>query len=596
MTAMIALVTAPRATHSEMRILMGLHLPLTVALAILLGILPTSAAAAPTPANGPDDNALADPIRYLARVHASNFVGVTITNYGFLGNNFSSRSPSVEYPMGSGYEHLPRGGLWVGAQAVDDAGAFTGVTTSCLDAPVGPGSQGSSEFTPAGWDILARSSLVSSSYYDPQARSELDFIGSFSDLPPRQVANSDIHRPLNLLVRQEVYGWSWGGLEHSVFLRYVIRNQGSAALTNLWAGLYTEFASGSRADYVVWPPSASGSTTGGWYGKKWIQYDESLRLFREHYCFNQPVPGGCNLGHVPAWVGVKLLGVSPGSLADADKHVTLAAWNYAPGSTLRDEDVERYAIMSTGTIQDLSAPDLRPATGDPVELLAAGPFPSVAPGDSVIVDFALVGGAEIADLQGHARLAQEFYDSGFDIAVPVEASLVSADAEPGLVRLRWYTTQAAAGRWTVARAGDDAAWQPLGEAAAEGTDYLGFEDRSVTAGRRYGYRLETPDGAAFGETWVDVPGAAGFALLGIRPQPAGPGDLKVAFSLAEAGSVRLELFDAGGRCVRSRNLGRLEAGAHEASLERDTRIGAGIYFARLTQGARRASMRVVVLH
>jgi len=45
-------------------------------------------------------------------------------------------------------------------------------------------------------------------------------------------------------VRQEVYGWSYAGLEHSAFLRYVIRNQGSAALTNLWAGFYTELASG----------------------------------------------------------------------------------------------------------------------------------------------------------------------------------------------------------------------------------------------------------------------------------------------------------------------------------------------------------------
>ena len=135
----------------------------------------------------------------------------------------------------------------------------------------------------------------------------------------------------------------------------------------------------------------------------------------------------------------------------------------------------------------------------------------------------------------------------------------------------------------------------MGEATADGTDYVGFEDRSVTAGQRYGYRLETPDGAAFGETWVDVPGATSFALLGVRPQPAGPGDLKIAFSLAEAGPVRLELFDAGGRCVRSRNLGTLEGGSHLVDLERGTRIGAGIYFARLTQGGRSASLRVVVL-
>ena len=435
--------------------------PLILTFAILLGLSSPGVAGVPATASDPGAVALADSIRYSIKIANDNLLGTTITNYGFLGNNFLSRSPSLEYPLGSGWEHLVRGGLWVGAQAVDDAGAFTGVTTACLDGPAGTSAQYTTEFTPACLQIRERSTLGNSPFYDHDAVSEQDLIGFFSDLPARSFSPEN-HRPLNLLVRQEVHAWSWGGLEHSVFLRYVIRNQGTAALTDLWAGLYTELASGSRADYAVWPPSTSGSTTGSWYRKKWIQYDASLRLFREHYCYAQPVPGGCNLGHVPVWVGVELLGVSPGSLADAGKHVTLAAWDYAPGSPLRDQDVERYAIMSAGTIQDLSAVNLQPSTGDSNELLAAGPFPSVAAGDSVIVDFALVGGAEIADLQGHARLAQEFYDSGFDIAVPVEASLVSADAEPGLVRLRWYTTQAAAGRWTVARAGDDAAWRPLG--------------------------------------------------------------------------------------------------------------------------------------
>ena len=577
------------------------HLPLTLAFAILLGIPPANATGVPTPARGPVITALADSISFATRIHDGNLVGVTITNYGFIGNNFFTRAASLEYPLGSGYEHLVRGGLWVGAQAVDDAGAFTGVTTASTDEAQGPNSQNATEFTPADLGIRERSTLSSSPFYDPQAISEQDFIGSFSDLPARSVAGSEPSRPLNLLVRQEVYGWSFGGLEHSVFLHYVIRNQGSAGLTNLWAGLLTEFSSGCKKCYMNWPPSSGdASGMGGWFSKKWIAFDDSLGLLREHYCREFATPpavpeSGCDLEVAPYWVGLRYLGARGLAEDTTTRKLSFSAWGWSPGSAVRDEDAERYALMSTGLIQPVAGDSLLPYTGDPVELLAVGPFASIAPGDSVIVDFALVGGAEVADLQGHARLAQSFYDSGFDITVPVEAALVSADAEPGLVRLRWYTTRAASGRWTVARAGEDAAWRPLGEAAADGTDYVGFEDRSVTAGQRYGYRLETPEGATFGETWVDVPGAAGFALLGVRPQPAGPGDLRVAFSLAEAGPVRLELFDAGGRCVRSRDLGRLEAGAHQASLERGTRVGAGIYFVRLTQGARSASRRAVVL-
>ena len=83
---------------------------------------------------------LADSVSFAIKVTDSNLVGMTVTNYGFLGNNFISRSPSLEYPLGAGYEHLVRGGLWIGALAQDELGGFTGVSTGALD-----GSQGSGE-------------------------------------------------------------------------------------------------------------------------------------------------------------------------------------------------------------------------------------------------------------------------------------------------------------------------------------------------------------------------------------------------------------------------------------------------------------------
>ena len=38
----------------------------------------------------------ADSIAYAAKVANGNLVGVTITNYGFIGNNFISRDPSLK--------------------------------------------------------------------------------------------------------------------------------------------------------------------------------------------------------------------------------------------------------------------------------------------------------------------------------------------------------------------------------------------------------------------------------------------------------------------------------------------------------------------
>jgi hypothetical protein len=88
---------------------------------------------------------------------------------------------------------------------------------------------------------------------------------------------------------------------------------------------------------------------------------------------------------------------------------------------LRDEDTERYGLMSAGTIQDLSASDLQAPQGDPVNVLSVGPFAQINPGDSVTVDFAIVGGAGLEDpseIQRHATFAQRAYDRNYIVPIP----------------------------------------------------------------------------------------------------------------------------------------------------------------------------------
>lgn len=52
------------------------------------------------------------------------------------------------------------------------------------------------------------------------------------------------------------------------------------------------------------------------------------------------------------------------------------------------------------------------------------------------------------------------------------------------------------------------------------------------------------------------------------------------YSLPEANDVRFQLFDASGRLVEERNLGTLEAGSHELSID-GTTVGQGTFFYRL---------------
>jgi hypothetical protein len=374
---------------------------------------PAFARRASTPAPAAAQKTTADSILYKANVMNSNLVAINVTNYGFVGNSFSSRQPSMEYPAGSQFEHLVRGGLWIGAEAVDDSGSFIGVSTGALDGSNGSSAQSSTEYTPAGNDIVQRSTLIHNPHYSKRAVSELDEIGSFSDRPGKlpSVGNSERHRPINVLVRQENYSWSFSQFQHSVVFKFVITNLGPP-LANVWIGLYSELASGYKGEYAGWPPN------GPWFRKKYVQYDDSLRLFREHYCEQPPFPGGCNYGHVPYWAGIKLLGTHPQPLST--KQITLAAWNWSPGDTSRGTDDRRYRLMSSGQITDVSQPIYQsgPAGGDPVDVMAVGPFAQINPGDTVSVDFAFVGGNEVEDLQEHARFIQRAFDRDYIVPVP----------------------------------------------------------------------------------------------------------------------------------------------------------------------------------
>ncbi|HTK30944.1 MAG TPA: hypothetical protein VL332_03195 [Candidatus Saccharimonadaceae bacterium] len=387
--------------------------------------------------------AQAESVRYVFRINSSNLMGLTISNYGFVGNNFISRDPSMEYPLGSGFEHMVRGGLWIGAKTTDDPIDTVRVTTAAVDGSAGSASQGATEFTPAGNDIRVRSTLSNNAYYDPQhAVSEQDYISEYSDRPAKHAdGQRESHRPLNVLVHQENYCWSFADFAHFMILHYVIKNLG-APLTELYVGFYSELASGNKNDYSTWPPSSGANSVGGgsWYLKKQIAYEDSLRLFLEHYCASGPIPSGCNYAHVPEWVGFKLLGVRPGNVADtADKKITLEAWNYAPGSALRDEDRERYAIMKLGTKNPLTGDSLQPQTGDPVELMAVGPFHELDAGDSIVVDFALVGGGgdDLTEVNQHARFAQRAFDRNYIVPIPPPSPRMRVVARNEALDIYW---------------------------------------------------------------------------------------------------------------------------------------------------------------
>lgn len=175
------------------------------------------------------------------------------------------------------------------------------------------------------------------------------------------------------------------------------------------------------------------------------------------------------------------------------------------------------------------------------------------------------------------------------------ASLVTANAEPGVVRLHWYTPDGSVARATVERAEGDGGFEPIGDVQADGAGHLRFEDRDVAPGATYRYRLAALDQGQrvyLGEVTVQVPAGVAFGITGFHPNPA-PGEPSVAFALESGAPARLDVLDVAGRRLVTREVGGMGAGAHQLRL--GVRLPAGLYVLRLSQSGRTAIARSAIV-
>ena len=186
----------------------------------------------------------------------------------------------------------------------------------------------------------------------------------------------------------------------------------------------------------------------------------------------------------------------------------------------------------------------------------------------------------------------------WDAATPATASLIDSHAEPGLVRLNWFVTDAASAVVTVQRQHGADAWTTLGTPASSATDRLTFEDRSVVAGESYRYRLSLRESGS--ETLTDavgitVPTGYTLELVGATPNPAIGSNLRVAFSLPHTMPARLDLIDVAGRLVASRDLSKLSPGPQTVALAEGVSLAPGMYVVRLEADGRQFMKKAVVV-
>ena len=140
-------------------------------------------------------------------------------------------------------------------------------------------------------------------------------------------------------------------------------------------------------------------------------------------------------------------------------------------------------------------------------------------------------------------------------------------------------------------------WYPTIVSNDTGGAIVTWEDfRSGTNRDIYAQRVQA-DGQLGGDV-VSVPADAslGLAIDPVRPNPSARGQLVVHFTLATPAPALLELLDVAGRRMTAREVGSLGTGRHALVLGRGGDLPPGLYFLRLTLGARSVSAKAVVVH
>jgi len=393
------------------------------ALACMLAIIAAPAVAlAHDPPSTTDTNAqpalTADGVTYTSKQTDGNALGLVVSNYGFFGNNFVTRNPSMEYPLGSEQEHMIRAGLWIGAVTVE---GDTVVSTAAISGYWGTTTATASEFTPLpGNKLKERSTLITSRAYSKNAISEQDYIGAYADVP-RAPSNDGV---LNVEVRQESFLWSYDFAEAFVIVSFTIYNRGEGILQAPYLGIFAELSSGWKGAYETWRPPSN-----QWFRNKQLEYFPDNRMVGEHHYNYQ-------WGDCPSWGAVALLGAEGRRLESIDSlTVSFNWWDWYWERDNPMEDKERYEFLSNGEVDETSS--LVPGADDPVELISAGPFPDMAQGDSLLFVVAFVGGMDSDALVKNCGWAQRAFDNQYVLPSPPPPPRFRVQPGSGAINIFW---------------------------------------------------------------------------------------------------------------------------------------------------------------
>jgi len=322
-------------------------------------------------------------------------IGITVTNFGTYGHGFVlwPEQPSCQYPIGSGIEHLFDGGLYVGGFIRGVGGPF--VTTGAVDIAQLARTAGFEYTNAVGSRIKERSSLFDSRYFNPNAISHQDFLMDYTDTNVVYLNGDPItnHDPLGISVHQETYAWNFPFANFFVIFNYWIKNVNDKNIDSVYVGLWT--------DAVVRNTNITGNPRNGgtaFYNKGGNGYNDSIKIAYEF-------DAAGDLGFSDSYIGVlhcgsepKLPDKYPISLVDSIPSVNFVTWQFNAPETeffAPQNDFDRYGKMrgyfsGTSRWKDGITPQQIKTPSNRSILITNGHFPTIAPGDSINVVFAIV--------------------------------------------------------------------------------------------------------------------------------------------------------------------------------------------------------------
>ena len=357
-----------------------------------------------------------------------------ITNVGVLGNAFDntglSFDRSFEFPRGSGHELLNHTELWVGARTEAGFDRVSGgpmlewrptlapADTVRIANAGDPGTR--SHFDDDG-DGRIDEELLNGRDDDGDGRVDEDFLlpaqqmlaADFTDDQPQAVEyaypNGERHVPMGLAVHQRAYAWTLPGHDAIAGIEYTITNRGRQTLRDVRLGVYADLDSREAAGsagylddrlsflhYAVLLAPHDDTLAGNWVKHCGEPITGDIVVVRDATpSSRRPGVALVPLAHttdVLAWfVNDAFPGVreARASARAPRRDTTFRFYPFIPGAPPGQGgppvvDADRYAAMAG------EFPVAQNRDGNDVAvLLSCGPFPALAPGQSLSFAFAL---------------------------------------------------------------------------------------------------------------------------------------------------------------------------------------------------------------